>query len=306
MKTRIVFMGSPEFAVPTLQALEENYSVVGVVTQPDRPAGRGRVFRSPEIKLLADQLALPVIQPRRVKEHNIITHIQNWEPDLIVVAAYGQILPSVLLDTPFYGCVNVHASLLPRWRGAAPIQAAILHGDSQTGITIMKMDVGMDTGPIINQFSTPILIDDTAATLSKRLAKLGAEVLLDTLPNYLSGALKPKTQDESLVTMAPLLSKSDGELDFTCSALELERKVRAFNPWPSAFMIWKKQPLKILKATSRLTDSYFKPGTQTIVQGFPAVQTSAGLLILEEVQPAGKKRLSGNIFLLGAKDWEIE
>ena len=306
MNTRIVFMGSPKFALPTLNALVENYSVVGVITQPDRPAGRGRAMHSPEIKLLANQLALPVIQPRRVRESDVIAHIQEWAPDLIVVAAYGQILPTTLLDLPTFGCVNIHASLLPRWRGAAPIQAAILHGDQETGITLIMMDAGMDTGPIIDQVSTPILADDTADTLSERLSKLGAAALIETLPGYLSGALKPKIQGESQVTMAPLLSKSDGKLDFSRTALELERQVRAFNPWPNAFLIWKNQPLKIFKATPQETDAKFMPGTHTTIRDFPAVQTSDGLLILEEVQPAGKKRLPGDIFLRGAKDWETE
>jgi methionyl-tRNA formyltransferase len=306
MKTRIVFMGSPEFAVPTLQALEENYYVVGVITQPDRPSGRGRKIQAPAIKILAEQLDLPIIQPERVKGTETLERIRNWEPDLIVVAAYGQILPPTLLELPPHGCVNVHASLLPRWRGAAPIQAAIQHGDQETGVTIMQMDAGMDTGPIIDQVSMPILAVDTAATLSERLAKLGAKALRGALPGYLSGELKPKIQDEALATMAPILSKSDGELDFSRSAHELERQVRAFNPWPSAFMIWKNQPLKVFKASPQATDTNFRPGTHTSTQGYPAVQTKAGMLILEEVQPAGKKRLPGNIFLRGAKDWESE
>ena len=306
MKSCIVFMGSPEFALPTLNALFKHFHLVGVITQPDRPAGRGRKIQPSATKLLAEQLDLPIIQPRRVKETDTLESIRKWDPDLIVVAAYGQILPPSLLKIPPYGCVNVHASLLPRWRGAAPIQAAILHGDQETGVTIMQMDAGMDTGAIISQVTTPILADDTAATLSERLAKLGANALLEALPGYLSGDQKPKTQDESQVTMAPLLSKSDGELDFTRTAIELERQVRAFNPWPSAFIIWKNQPLKVFKASPKAVDTNFKPGTHTFDQGYPAVQTKAGLLILEEVQPAGRKRLPGDIFLRGAKDWESE
>ena len=306
MKSCIVFMGSPEFALPTLNALFKHFHLVGVITQPDRPAGRGRKIQPSAIKLLAEQLDLPIIQPRRVKETDTLESIRKWDPDLIVVAAYGQILPPILLKIPPYGCVNVHASLLPRWRGAAPIQAAILHGDQETGVTIMQMDAGMDTGAIISQVTTPILADDTAATLSERLAKLGANALLEALPGYLSGDQKPKTQDESQVTMAPLLSKSDGELDFTRTAIELERQVRAFNPWPSAFIIWKNQPLKVFKASPKAVDTNFNPGTHTSYQGYPAVQTKAGLLILEEVQPAGRKRLPGDIFLRGAKDWESE
>src|SRR4030042_208732 len=191
MMPRTVFMGSPEFAVPVLRKLADKYLVVGVVTQPDRPAGRGRVLKSPPIKQLADELNLPVIQPRKLSEPEVMGQLHQWAPDLIVVAAFGQILRPEVLNLPHFGCINVHASLLPRWRGAAPIQAAILNGDEQTGITIMVMDPGVDTGPILNQDSLPVTLEDTAGSLITKLSHLGAELLQDTLREYLSGKIHP-------------------------------------------------------------------------------------------------------------------
>jgi methionyl-tRNA formyltransferase len=306
MTTRLVFMGSPDFAVPILRRLTEQYPVVGVVTQPDRPSGRGRALTPPPIKLLADELGLPVIQPERLKDPAAMQQLQVWQPDLIVVAAFGQILRRPVLDLPPHGCVNVHASLLPRWRGAAPIQAALLHGDRETGVTIMCMDPGVDTGPLLAQQVLPIQSNDTAATLSERLSRLGAELLLDTLPGYLSGKLTPQAQDESCATYAPQLKKEDGELDFTQPAEALERRVRAFNPWPGAYTQWQGQPLKILRAHVAESDTgqtTVTAGQRCIVQKRPAVGTSNGLLVLDEVQPAGKKPMPGKAFLAGNRDW---
>jgi methionyl-tRNA formyltransferase len=231
-----------------------------------------------------------------------MAQLQGWSPDLIVVAAFGQILRQPVLDLPPFGCINVHGSLLPRWRGAAPIQAAILHGDDQTGITIMKMDAGVDTGDLLSQRSTPILPDDTAGTLNTRLATLGADLLMDTLPAYLAGELQPQPQQHELATFAQMLKKEDGLLDFSRPATELARKVRAMNPWPGAFTIWQGQPLKIQKAHS-IEQSSQASGLTTIFQGNPAFTTSFGLLVLDEVQPAGKKSMSGKVFLIGARGW---
>lgn len=302
MNTRIVFMGSPVFALTTLKALGNNYQVAGVVTQPDRPAGRGRVLKSPPVKTLAQELEIPVIQPRRLRDPEALEQLNTWKPDLIVVAAFGQILPPEVLDLPIHGSINVHASLLPRWRGAAPIQAAILHGDSETGITIMKMDPGLDTGPILSQRSLPISPDDTAGTLSPRLAELGAELLIETLPSYLNGDLEPHPQHDSQATYAPMLKKGDGELDFTLTASELERRVRAFSPWPSAFTKWRGKRLKVFH--SHAVDVHgFDPGQRTIHEGLPALGTGQGLLVLDEVQPASKKPMPAEVFMLGARDW---
>jgi methionyl-tRNA formyltransferase len=295
-------MGSPEFALPTLRALHDNFTVVGVVTQPDRPAGRGRDLKPPPIKSLALELGLATIQPKRLSDPEALAQLQTWNPDVIIIAAYGQILRPAVLDLPPHGCINVHASLLPRWRGASPIQAAILHGDTETGITIMQMDPGMDTGPILSQRALLIQPDDTAGTLSPRLSQLGAELLIEILPAHLSGEIKPQTQDDTRATKAPLLKKSDGQLDFTQTADTLERRVRAYNPWPGAFTIWRAKPLKVHRARVA-SITYKDPGKLLIHENLPAISTSDGLLLLEEVQPAGKKSMSGKTFLNGAHGW---
>jgi len=228
--------------------------------------------------------------------------LQEWHPDVIVVAAFGQILKPEVLELPPYGCVNVHASLLPRWRGAAPIRAAILHGDEQSGVTIMRMDPGVDTGPILTQRATPIRPDETAESLSKRLANLGAELLMETLPGYLSGEISPKPQDDSLATYAPMLKKEDGELDFNQTAVQLARRVRAFHPWPGAFTHWNGKMLKIQRAHP-VPDVSNVPGERLVHQGLPAFGTVKGILALDEVQPSGKKSMPGDVFLRGAREW---
>jgi methionyl-tRNA formyltransferase len=300
---KIVFMGSPDFAVPPLVALAEGFSVIGVVTQPDRPAGRGRKLTPPPVKLLAEELCIPVIQPQRLhKDPVAMDQIRAWNPDVIVVAAFGQILKPEVLDLPAHGCLNMHGSLLPRWRGAAPITAAILHGDPETGITIMKMDPGLDTGPMISKRAIPIEAGDTTGSLLDKMAKLGAELLVETLPAYLGGDLYPQSQDDSQATYAPLLSKSDGELDFSQSAAVLARKVRAFNPWPGTFFKWSGSNLKV-HAAYPVEKVSVVAGQQMIHNHFPAVGTSDGILVLEQLQPAGKKPMAGDVFLRGAKDW---
>lgn len=303
METRIVFMGSPDFAVPSLKALAENYLVIGVVTQPDRPAGRGRRLNPPAVKIFANTEGIPVIQPKRLKDAEAMQQLRVWRPDLIVVAAFGQILPPEVLELPAFGALNVHASLLPRWRGAAPIQAAILHGDETTGVTIMKMDPGLDTGPILSQVSEAIQSMDTAASLSSRLANLGARTLMETIPLYLEGALQPSPQDDSRASYAPMLKKSEGELDLNQTAEALARRVRAFNPWPSTFITWQGQLLKIHQAHPVPAQVILSPGMTTVFNDQPALNTSAGLLVLDEVQPAGKKPMPGKVFLRGARQW---
>jgi len=299
---RIVFLGSPEFAVPALQALAERYPVVGIVTQPDRPAGRGGSLKPPAVKVTAQGLGIPVIQPEKLRNPEAMAQLHSWAPDLIVVSAFGQILRLEVLDLPRYGCINIHGSILPRWRGAAPIQAAILGGDTETGITIMKMDQGVDTGPLLSQRHIPITPDDTAGTLFEKLACTGAELLLETLPPYLSASLLPQPQAETGVSYAPLLKKEDGLLDFNQAARALERRVRAFSPWPGTFFDWKGTPLKVLRARSGAGKSP-PPGTRFAVDGYPAVGTQQEILILEEVQPAGKKPMPGKAFLAGRQDW---
>ncbi len=301
MLPRILFMGSPEFALPSLRSLAERYPLVGVVTQPDRPAGRGRELAPPPVKSLALALGLPIIQPERLRAPEAMEQLHAWSPDLIVVAAFGQILRTEVLDLPPLGCVNVHASLLPRWRGAAPIQAAILHGDAETGVSIMRMDAGIDTGGVFSQLALPIAPGETAGAVSARLSEAGAALLLATLPAILEGAALPTPQDESQATYAPMLKKEDGALDFTQPAESLARRVRAFNPWPAAYTLWKGQPLKVLRA--RAVPGAVAPGVAAVHQGLPAVGCAAGLLLLEELQPAGKKPMPGGDFLRGARDW---
>ncbi len=303
MIPRIVFMGSPAFALPTLSKLAENYPVVGVVTQPDRPAGRGRILTPPPVKELAISLDIPVIQPARLKEPEAVECLVKWNPDLIIVAAFGQILRQNVLDLPAYGCINVHASLLPRWRGAAPIQAAILHGDPMTGITVMKMDAGVDSGPILSQEATLIDSNDTAESLSARLSQIGADLLMRTLPGYLDGKVVPQPQDEAGATRAPMIKKEDGKLDFSSPAIDLERKVRAFNPWPGAFFMWQGVPLKVLGSHVVVDATPEIFGKAGIIAKLPAVCTSRGWLVLDVVQPAGKKPMPGDVFLRGARNW---
>lgn len=295
-------MGSPEFALPSLSALAQNSELVGVVTQPDRQAGRGRKLTPPPVKILAEEIGVEVFQPKTLRTEEAIAQLQSWSPDVIVVAAFGQILRQNVLDLPQYGCINVHASLLPRWRGAAPINAAILHGDSETGITIMKMDAGLDTGPILSSAAIPISPHDNAGTLSIKLAELGGELLIETLSKHIAGEIKPVPQPGQGFTYAPMLSKNDGKLDFSQEAVYLARKVRAFDPWPGTFTDWKEQPLKILTAYP-VQGSKGEIGERLIVDSLPAFSTANGILVIQRLQPAGKKPMPGQVFLNGAKDW---
>ncbi len=294
-------MGSPDFSLSALRALASHYQVVGVVTQPDRASGRGRELKAPPVKLLAQELNIPVIQPQKLREPEAMQQLQSWNPELIVVAAFGQILRKEVLELPQYGCINIHASLLPRWRGAAPINAAVLAGDEETGVTIMKMDVGLDTGPMLSMRKIRITPDDTAGSLLQALSTLGADLLIETLPAYISGNLIPQPQPEEGATYAPMLKKEDGLLDFNHPAVDLERRVRAMNPWPGAWFQWHGAPLKIHKA--HVEQGQAEAGKRLVEQNQPAVGTGSGLLILDEVQPPGKKPMSGKAFLSGARDW---
>jgi methionyl-tRNA formyltransferase len=300
--SRIVFMGTPEFAVPSLQALHHHYTVVGVVTQPDRAAGRGNKVVFSPVKQFAVQVGLPLSQPLKLREPEAQAQLAEWQPDVIVVAAFGQILKPAVLNLPPRGCINVHASLLPRWRGAAPIAASILAGDKETGCTIMHMDVGLDTGAMLSKRAAPILAEDTTATLTARLAQLGADLLIETLPQVLSGSIAPTPQNDALATYAPQLKKEDGHLNFAQSAEELERRVRAFTPWPGTFALWSGQPLKILK-TSLAPDVRGESGTIVQTPRGVAVACGAGGLWLEIIQPAGKKPMPAVDFVRGAKDF---
>jgi len=287
--------------VPTLRTLAQHYEIAGVVTQPDRPSGRGRELKAPPIKLLAMDLGLSIIQPEKLREPAAMEQLRLWSPDLIVVAAFGQILRPDVLTLPSHGCINVHGSILPRWRGAAPIQAALLNGDSETGVTIMQMDKGVDTGAMLSQRAIKIEDEDTAGSLFEKLSTLGADLLIETLPRYLSGELQPQLQDESKATYASMLKKEDGLLDFTRTAEELVRRVRAFNPWPSAFFEWNGGMMKIHRAHAEMGNE--SAGKRLVYRGQAAVGTGSGILVLDEVQPAGKKSMSGKSFLSGTRNW---
>jgi len=294
-------MGSPDFSLPTLRALAGAYNVAGVVTQPDRASGRGRELKAPPVKVLAQELNIPIIQPEKLKQPETMEQLHEWIPDLIVVAAFGQILRKDVLELPRYGCINVHASLLPRWRGAAPINAAILAGDEETGVTIMQMDAGLDTGPMLSKRSIRIKADDTAGSIFQALSTLGADLLLETLPDYLSGKLTPKPQPEEGATYAPMMKKEEGKLNFDSDVHELERRVRAFNPWPGTFMDFDDTTLKVHRA--HVEQGNVSVGQRLIVQNQPAVGARGGVLVLDEVQPAGKKSMNGKSFLAGARGW---
>ncbi|MBL8050155.1 MAG: methionyl-tRNA formyltransferase [Anaerolineales bacterium] len=301
MSIRVVFMGSPDFALPSLRALAQNYQVVGVVTQPDRASGRGRELKSPPVKTLALELNIPIIQPEKLKEAT--QQLQTWNPDVIIVAAFGQILKKEILDLPKYGCINVHASLLPRWRGAAPINAAILAGDEETGVTIMKMDVGLDTGDMLTKKSIRLKPDDTAGSVFQTLSTLGADLLIETLPKIFEGSITPQPQPDEGATYAPMLKKEDGKLNFNHSVYEIERRVRAMNPWPSAWFEWDGNLLKVIRVSVSEKKSG-GIGNRFTVEGRGAVTCADGSIVLEEVQPAGKKVMSGKSFLLGVRNWE--
>ncbi len=296
-------MGSPDFAATVLEALTaNNYEVYGVVTQPDKPAGRGKVIMPPAVKVLSDKLNIPVIQPTRMKDPGVFERLTAWNPDLIVVAAFGQILRKNVLELPRLGCINVHASYLPRWRGAAPIQAALLAGDKTSGVSIMLMDEGIDTGAVLRKKEIEIRAEDTTLSLTTRLARQGADLLIETLPDFLEGKIEPQKQDDVSATYASMIKKAEALLDLTLPACVLERKVRAYIPWPVSRVYHHGQEIQVYKA--RVVESvYALPGGESIIDRYPALGTGQGWLILEEVQLPGKKKISGKDYLNGQKDW---
>jgi methionyl-tRNA formyltransferase len=299
---RIVFMGTPAFAVPSLAALlTSQHSVAGVVTQPDRPKGRGHELAASPIKQLAMRHKIPILQPLKMKDPAFLNALSAWQPDLIVVTAFGRILPKVILDLPPHGCINVHASLLPKYRGAGPIQWAIIKGERETGITTMLMDEGMDTGAILLQERTAITPDDTAGTLSSKLADIGGRLLIDTLARIQNSTVTPKPQDQSQATMAPLLKKEDGLLDWTLSALDLANRVRGLFPWPGAYTYLGEDRWVVLKASVLdRSGATVPPGTivDATKEGL-AVATGDGVLRIMEFQAANSRRMSVAQYLAG-------
>jgi methionyl-tRNA formyltransferase len=304
-KLRIIFMGSAQLACPTVQALADHpeFDLLAVVTQPDRPKGRHLKVVFSEVKALAVARGLPVLQPERARGEPFLNELRQLEPELIVVVAYGQILPPAILELPRYGCLNVHTSLLPKYRGAAPIQWAILEGDTVTGVTIMKMDAGLDTGPILTRRSVPIGSEDNAQTLHDTLAHTGAELLIDTIPRYVSGEITPQPQPAEGSTYARKITKEDGRLDWRQPANQLHNRIRAFTPWPGTFtfqmMGGKPRLLKIWKAevievSSAGPGKILETGSEGIVVG-----CGESALKILELQPEGGRRMSAEEFLRG-------
>ncbi|WP_373019313.1 methionyl-tRNA formyltransferase [Thiomicrorhabdus sp.] len=300
---KVIFAGTPEFSVAPLQALiDSEHEVVAVYTQPDRPAGRGRKLTASPVKNLALQHDIPVFQPETLRNKDAQQALADLNADIMIVVAYGLILPKIVLDTPKFGCLNIHASLLPRWRGAAPIQRAIESGDSESGVTIMQMDVGLDTGDMLHKVHTPITSTDTAQSLHDRLSTLGAEALMQTLEKLQNQSLTPEKQDEALVTYAQKLSKAEAEIDWQQPAEVIVRKIQAFNPWPVAFTTFQEQPLRVLEASLadqalKHSDKESQPGLVVAVekQGI-LIETGTSSIWLTQVQPAGKKAMSAYDF----------
>lgn len=301
---KIIFAGTPDFAARHLDALlASEHQVVGVFTQPDRPSGRGNKLTPGPVKVLAQSHDVPVFQPKSLKPEENQQLVADLQADIMVVVAYGLILPKAVLDMPRLGCINVHGSLLPRWRGAAPIQRSLWAGDRETGVTIMQMDVGLDTGDMLHKLSCPITPEDTSASLYDKLAELGPQGMLDTLDLLASGKAQPEVQDEAVVSYAEKLSKEEARLDWSLSAVQLERCIRAFNPWPVSFFLIEDQPVKVWQA-SVLPHQNKRPG-EIIHADKNGIQiaTADGVLNLLSLQPAGKKAMSAQDLLNSRREW---
>ena len=298
---RTIFFGSPDFAVPCLEALDHISEITVVISQPDRPAGRGLAMRPPAVKKRALELGLEVWQPKKVRTAEFAEKLRALDADVAVVVAYGRILPRAVLDAPRTGCVNVHASLLPRWRGAAPIQWSIVHGDQETGVTLMQVDEGMDSGAILATVSTPITLDDDAATLSDRLSKMGADLLREELARYVAGELTPQPQDESAVTMAPLLKKEHGRIDWNKPVQAVHNQIRGMNPWPGAHTVLGERRIKVHRTIASTLDPEGAAPGQAIAldpEGI-LVACAEGTLEIQELQESGRKRVDARAFASG-------
>jgi len=298
---RTIFFGSPDFAVPCLEALHDISDIAVVISQPDRPAGRGLAMRPPAVKKRALELGLEVWQPKKVRTAEFAEKLRALDADVAVVVAYGRILPRGVLDAPRTGCVNIHASLLPRWRGAAPIQWSIVHGDEETGVTLMQVDEGMDSGAILATVSTPITPEDDAATLSDRLSKMGAELLREQLARYVAGELTPQPQDEGAVTMAPLLKKEHGRIDWNTSAQAVHNQIRGMNPWPGAHTVLGDRRIKVHRAVASTLDPEGAAPGEVIALDPEAILVACakGTLEIQELQESGRKRVDARAFATG-------
>ena len=300
---RIVFMGTPDFSVGALEALvEAGHKVVAVVTQPDKPKGRGKEMQQTPVKECALKYNIPVFQPVKIKTPDAVEVLRSYEADLFVVAAFGQILSKEILDMPKYGCVNIHASLLPKYRGAAPIQWAILDGEKETGVTIMQMNEGLDTGDMLTKVVVPIEDTDTGESLFDKLAEAGAKLMVETIPQIEAGTLHPQSQDDSLSTYAKMIKKEMGQIDWKKEAVVLERLVRGMNSWPSAYTHFNGKTLKIWEACVEKSEMTEIPGTVVeVTKNEIKVQTGKDLLVLKQIQLEGKKTMDVAAFLLGHK-----
>jgi methionyl-tRNA formyltransferase len=300
---RVLFYGSPDFAVPTLRALiDSDYRPIAVITQPDARAGRGKSLRPPSVKQVAAEHGIPAVQPARLQDRAAISRIASLRPDLQVVAAYGQIIPSEILDLPKHGTLNVHASLLPRWRGASPISAAILHGDAESGVTIMLVDETEDTGDILRQRSTAIEPTEHAGQLSDRLAGMGAQLLSETIPEWLNGAITPVAQNSSKATRARRVKKQQGRIDWSDSADQIARQVRAYTPWPAATTTLGRTSIRITQAVAAPANPSSPVGTIEDAEDTISVATGFGTLQIKRLQRAGKRELSAEEFSRGTRD----
>ncbi len=308
---KILFMGTPDFAVPSLLALlEDGYDVTAVVTQPDRPKGRKRILTPPPVKEIALKHGIPVLQPEKLRSPESVEEIRRLSPDLIVTAAYGQILPKAILELPPHGCINVHASLLPKYRGGAPIQRAIMNGEKVTGVTIMYMAEGLDTGDMISRVEVPIEDDDNAGTMFAKLSEAGANLLRKTLPELLAGNIRAVPQNDAYATYAPNLSREDEKIRWERPAMEIYNQVRGLNPWPGAFTLYDGEVLKVWSCRKPEPVSAERPaqadGTApgTVLQATDEgieVMTGEGTIWLKEIQPAGKKAMDAGQFVRGSR-----
>jgi methionyl-tRNA formyltransferase len=302
---RIVFAGTPEFAVPCLERLIlEKYQIVAVYTQPDKVSGRGRSLFASPVKRKAIDWGLPVMQPVSFKETDALSQLARFQPDVILVAAYGQILPQSVLDIPAYGCINIHPSLLPKHRGASPVAAAILAGDEFTGVSLMLMDKGLDTGPVLSQAQISISVLDTTGSLTAKLSLIAAQLLLEVLPSWIMGEITPRPQDKAQATYSGEFSKEDGEIDWHLPAIDIWRRVRAFHPWPGCFTRWRGKQLKIIEALPFPGGKTLNVGQVVALNQEKAafgVNTSDGVLGIMRVQLEGKRAMSAAEFLRGQR-----
>lgn len=316
---RIIFMGTPEFAVPSLKALiAAGENIIAVITQPDKPKGRGRILTAPPIKDITLKYNIPAFQPEQIKDETFVTTIKDLSPDIIIVVAYGKILPKAILSLPPNGCINVHASLLPKYRGAAPINWAIINGETNTGITTMLLDEGMDTGNILLTERVGISSDDTASSLHDKLMNIGAELLIETINSIKSKTVRPVKQDDTQATYAPMLKKEDGRIDWSMNAQKIRNLIRGFNPWPGAYTRWEGLQIKIISANTVLSsqDQFSeliattgqlqclteKHGTilKISAEGI-LIATGKGTLLIVELQPENKNRMTASEFIKGYK-----